>query len=127
MAAASGAPLDALRSERFTAEQRWLHPGRNERCETSVAHAFHDDLDEHIRRQARRQAAFMAKMPEVIRAAGVADRLRMAGLREDELEWLVPASYGWGEPGQDDFRLLGISMRIVEGIEHIYLGVKVQP
>lgn len=117
MAAASGAPLDELRAE--AAQVRVASP-------TFAIASPLPDLREEVRRQAARWAAFEARMPEVQRAAAVADRLRMSGLREDELEWLVPGSYGWGDPGQDSFQLLGISMRIVEGIEQIYLGVKVQ-
>lgn len=119
MAAASGAPLDEVRA------------GASRARTTSAAFAppsaFREVLDEATRKAIRAHAAVEARMPEVMAGLMARERLLSAGLAEDELEWIVPTAYGWGEPGQEGNQLYGIRIRAVEGIDHLYLAATVKP
>lgn len=119
MAVASGAPLDEVRAD--AAHVRITSP------EFAGRSPFQEELDEAARKALRAHLAVEARMPEVMAGLMVRDRLLSAMIRDDELEWIVPAAYGWGEPGQDGNQLYGIRIRAVEGIDHLYLAATVKP
>jgi hypothetical protein len=118
MAAASGAPLAEVRAE--AVRLRANNPAYGS------ASPYQEEFDEHIRKVLRAHLAVEVRMPEVMAGLMVRERLHSAMIRDDELEWIVPAGYGWGEPGQEGNQLYGIRIRAVEGVDHLYLAVAVK-
>jgi hypothetical protein len=119
MAAASGAPLAEVRAE--ATRLRANNPAY------ASPSPFQEELDEAAKKALRAHLAVEVRMPEVMAGLMVRDRLHSAMIRDDELEWIVPAEYGWVEPGQEGHQLYGIRIRAVEGIDHLYLAMVVKP
>jgi hypothetical protein len=67
-----------------------------------------------------------ARLPEIMVGLMLRERLHGAFFKDEDLEWIVPASYEWGERGAEG-TVYGIPIRIVDGTDRLYLALKVAP
>jgi hypothetical protein len=97
---------------------------------TNIVYAGPSPYDDAIAAAAKRavKAHLMmeARLPEIMAGVALLDRLHSAFFKDEDLEWIVPASYEWGERGAEG-SVYGIPIRIVDGTDRLYLALKVAP
>lgn len=119
MASVDSAPLAELRSD--AAHSR----------ATNLAFAapspYDDERQAVVNHVVKAHLRVEARWPEIAAGVALLHRLHAALVSDEELEWIVPTSYEWGEPGQEGNQLYGIPIRVVDGVDHLYLAHKVKP
>ena len=80
-----------------------------------------------IREEQAKITALLAPHMDEIEAGAVLAHDLQTTLLDRDLEWIAPASYGWGKPGETGGVLYGLPLRIVDGIDRLYLAHKVKP
>lgn len=118
MASVDSPPLDELRVAAAQARDGspWL----------AALSPFDDEMQAMAKKAVEARLRIEARWPEVVAGVLLRDRLRNALVSGDELEWIVPRSYGWEVAGQAG-QVYGIPVRVVEGVDHLYLALKVTP
>jgi hypothetical protein len=87
---------------------------------------YDDAMQAAINRSVKAHLLMEARMPEIMAGVVLRYRLHGAGFNDNDLEWIVPASYGWGERGAEG-SVYGVPIRIVDGADQLYLALKVTP
>lgn len=80
-----------------------------------------------IREEQARITGLLAPHMEEIRTGAVLAHDLQSALLDRDLEWIAPASYGWGKVSETGGQLYGLPVRVVDGIDGLYLAHRVKP